>query len=297
MFRNVVLIGQGTVFNNLITLLWEKASIYGYDLHCIEYDCQMMLGMSQRKCEEYGIQYKKSNSNDEVTAFFSKNSKKTLIISAENHYIFPQKVVENPKYTIINFHNALLPKYPGRNAPTWAIWDNEKWAGTTWHYVDKDIDSGNIIFQDKCAIESDVRAFELTKKTMEIAVNGLYSFFDDLIQEKRITTIGNNGKHERIYKSYEIPANGFFSLENDSGEKVYRLLRATDYGKSEIFPRIQTIINGSLVEVMRYKKETRKMTSSKARNVITEELLFMYIDEEFELRVRYKHFSGRDNEI
>lgn len=288
MFRNVVLIGQGTVFNNLITLLWEKASIYGYDLHCIEYDCQMMLGMSQQKCEEYGIQYKKSNSSDEITTYFSENSKKTLIISAENHYIFPQKVVENPKYTIINFHNALLPQYPGRNAPTWAIWNKEKWTGTTWHYVDRDIDSGNIIFQGKCAIENDVRAYELTKKTMEIAVSGLYSFFDDLILENRITTIGNNGKHERIYKSYEMPADGFFSVENDSGEKVYRLLRATDYGKSNIFPHVRTIINGNQVEVIRYKKEARVITSSKKKVVITEQILFMYIDEAFELKVRYK---------
>jgi phosphoribosylglycinamide formyltransferase-1 len=45
-----------------------------------------------------------------------------------------------------------LPKYPGAHAIEQAIHNNEKDFGVTIHYVDENMDTGQIIFQKKIVI-------------------------------------------------------------------------------------------------------------------------------------------------
>lgn len=49
--------------------------------------------------------------------------------------------------TYVNMHGALLPKYRGMNPTFWAIMNEEKELGITYHLVDKHMDSGDIIAQ------------------------------------------------------------------------------------------------------------------------------------------------------
>lgn len=60
--------------------------------------------------------------------------------------------------SIINIHPALLPNYGGKgmygmNVHTAIINAGEKESGITIHFVDEHYDNGDIIFQDRCAIE------------------------------------------------------------------------------------------------------------------------------------------------
>jgi methionyl-tRNA formyltransferase len=49
--------------------------------------------------------------------------------------------------TYINVHGALLPKYRGMHSTFWAIMNDEKQLGITFHLVDKYMDSGDILAQ------------------------------------------------------------------------------------------------------------------------------------------------------
>ena len=53
---------------------------------------------------------------------------------------------------IINIHPSLLPKFPGLEAWKQALVAGEKETGCTVHYVDAQIDHGDIIAQQKVAI-------------------------------------------------------------------------------------------------------------------------------------------------
>lgn len=53
---------------------------------------------------------------------------------------------------IINIHPSLLPKFPGLAAWTQALAANEKWTGVTVHYVDAQVDHGQIIAQRRVPI-------------------------------------------------------------------------------------------------------------------------------------------------
>ena len=46
---------------------------------------------------------------------------------------------------IVNIHPSLLPKFPGLEAWKQALVANEKWTGVTVHYVDAQVDHGDII--------------------------------------------------------------------------------------------------------------------------------------------------------
>lgn len=78
---------------------------------------------------------------------FFRNLKDCLVVSFNSFYIFKEPAIS--QNTIINYHNALLPKHRGVNAHIWAIYDGNEYSGITWHLVDEGIDTGKIIIQDK----------------------------------------------------------------------------------------------------------------------------------------------------
>src|SRR5947207_6188868 len=53
---------------------------------------------------------------------------------------------------IVNIHPSLLPKFPGLEAWKQALAANEKWTGVTVHYVDAQVDHGDIILQREVPI-------------------------------------------------------------------------------------------------------------------------------------------------
>lgn len=64
------------------------------------------------------------------------------------------------KYTIINTHPSLLPKFGGKgmygmNVHRAVIEAKEEYSGVTLHYVNNEYDKGNIIKQTKVKVEPD----------------------------------------------------------------------------------------------------------------------------------------------
>ena len=56
---------------------------------------------------------------------------------------------------IINIHPSLLPKYKGKDAVGQALESGDTITGTTVHYVDSGMDTGEIIEQWTCDIYTD----------------------------------------------------------------------------------------------------------------------------------------------
>lgn len=70
-----------------------------------------------------------------------------LFVSMSFNQIFKEKTINFPRLKTINCHAGLLPFYRGRNILNWALINDEKQFGITVHYVDKGIDTGDIILQ------------------------------------------------------------------------------------------------------------------------------------------------------
>ena len=99
-------------------------------------------------CIKLGVPYSLDKIDKKLLPF-----KPDLIVSIYYPYIIKEDVIKYCDYKIINLHPSLLPKYRGCSSVTWSIVNGEKYYGFTYHYINKEIDKGNIIIQKKLDLE------------------------------------------------------------------------------------------------------------------------------------------------
>jgi len=80
--------------------------------------------------------------------------------------MLPELVWKMPKLGTINLHASLLPQYRGAAPINWAIMNGEKKTGITTFFIEKEIDTGNIIAQRKVEIITTDTAGSLHDKLM-----------------------------------------------------------------------------------------------------------------------------------
>lgn len=68
------------------------------------------------------------------------------ILSVHYPYLFPQSVITISKIGVLNLHPAFLPFNRGWHTPSWAIIDQTP-IGATLHWVDENVDAGDIALQ------------------------------------------------------------------------------------------------------------------------------------------------------
>lgn len=81
--------------------------------------------------------------------------------------MLPEVVWDMPRLGTFNLHASLLPKYRGAAPLNWAIINGETESGVTTFKLQHEIDTGNIIFQEKVAIGPDDNVENLHNKLMK----------------------------------------------------------------------------------------------------------------------------------
>jgi methionyl-tRNA formyltransferase len=82
--------------------------------------------------------------------------------------MLPDAVWQMPGFGTFNLHGSLLPYYRGAAPINRAVMNGEKETGTTTFFLKKDIDTGDIIFQEKAGIGPDEDAGAVHDKLMII---------------------------------------------------------------------------------------------------------------------------------
>ena len=85
------------------------------------------------------------------------------------------RVIKNPAAfpaPIINVHPSLLPKYKGLHAVEQALESGDKITGCTVHYVNEELDGGEVILQSEVPIlpEDDVKSLTKAIQRKEYAI-------------------------------------------------------------------------------------------------------------------------------
>ena len=75
--------------------------------------------------------------------------------------ILPELILEIPKYGSINVHGSLLPKYRGAAPIQWAVLNGDRKTGVTTMYMEKGMDTGDIILTKDTEIGEDETTGEL----------------------------------------------------------------------------------------------------------------------------------------
>lgn len=80
--------------------------------------------------------------------------------------MLPELVWNMPRFGTFNLHASLLPQYRGAAPINWAIINGERETGATTFFLTHEIDTGNVILQQKIAISDDDNAGTVHDKLM-----------------------------------------------------------------------------------------------------------------------------------
>ena len=96
--------------------------------------------------------------------------------------MLPEVVWNMPSKGTINVHASLLPQYRGAAPINWAIINGEKETGVTTFKLQHEIDTGNILLQEKIDIGEDETAGELHDRMKEIGAKLLVKTITGLLE-------------------------------------------------------------------------------------------------------------------
>ena len=97
---------------------------------------------------------------DEFTSFLEKMAPDIIIVVAFGQ-ILSQRILDIPKYGCVNVHASLLPRYRGAAPIHWAIINGETETGNTTMYMDKGLDTGDMLLKSHVDITDDMTTEEL----------------------------------------------------------------------------------------------------------------------------------------
>ncbi|PIP21713.1 MAG: hypothetical protein COX39_01470 [Candidatus Nealsonbacteria bacterium CG23_combo_of_CG06-09_8_20_14_all_40_13] len=95
--------------------------------------------------------------------------KPDMIVVCAYGKILPKEILDIPKYTSLNVHPSLLPKFRGPTPIQNAILAGEKTTGVTVIAMDEQIDHGPIVITDKIKIAPAANAEKLAQKLSQLA--------------------------------------------------------------------------------------------------------------------------------
>lgn len=104
----------------------------------------------------------------------------------------------------VNYHNGLLPKYRGRKATAWSVYQGEQETGFTFHHMTKRIDEGPILAQEALPISANQSSLDLDFEKAIMAATHISRVL-------RMVVDGNPGKPQLGGNS------SYFSIEDHRG--------------------------------------------------------------------------------
>jgi methionyl-tRNA formyltransferase len=140
--------------------------------------------------------------------------------------MLPEVVWALPKYGTINLHASLLPQYRGAAPINWAIINGEKQTGVTTFLINHQIDTGNILFQEKVSISNNETAGELHDRLMIIGAKLVVKTVDS-ISEGNIRPVSQESllSDKQIKQAPKIFKENCRINWSDSVENIYNFIR------------------------------------------------------------------------
>jgi len=193
--------------------------------------------------------------NSEQLREYFENKSFEILLSVSFRFIFPTNCLDKVRVASINLHPGLLPSYKGSFSIPWAIINNEKYVGYTFHFMDEKVDNGAIILQEKIEIRNRC-AHQLNYLVFQKALKNIYKVFDRIKSGKYQDV--TNVKGAKFYKN-QLPYNGEINTEW-SIDRIERFIRAIYFPPFEpayIVDGDVKIYFEDIKEYLKYLKEKR----------------------------------------
>lgn len=167
--------------------------------------------------------------------------------------MLPEVVWNMPRMGSVNLHGSLLPQYRGAAPINWAVINGEKETGVTTFKLKHEIDTGDILLQDRFPIGQNETAGEVHDKMKEIGAQLLVKTVKGLaegsLKEVSQTNV-SDGDRQTLKHAPKIFTDTCKIDFSKSVNEVHNLIR----GLSP-FPGAFTYLDGKMLKIYRSEKE------------------------------------------
>jgi methionyl-tRNA formyltransferase len=221
------IIGNEQMVQNCIQILKEAP---GAEISFLLYDTSKVNVKNPINifCEKNNINCKSiTKLNSPENYEFIKNNQPDYLLSINNFFIIKEDILTLPKKGTINFHNSAPSKYHGINIPSWVILNGEESHGAMWHFVEKTIDTGDVLSFGIFPVAKTETAASLTVKCIRKGIE----LFPELVRqllENNITRIPQL-KNASYYGKKDFPGNMGYIDFKQKGKEIDQLVRGLNY--------------------------------------------------------------------
>lgn len=157
--------------------------------------------------------------------------KPDICVTFDFGYIIPKDLFDIPKFKFVNIHFSLLPKYRGASAVQFAILNDEIEYGITYHLIDANLDTGDILYQSIFPLDENFNSEQAYKFLFEKCQEEISDILSLHLQKKltprkqddklaTYTYSPSNPKHTFIFKEDAY----IQKIENE--RKLFRQIKA-----------------------------------------------------------------------
>lgn len=245
---------------NIVGVLTKKNSNYNADF------CDLSTTCNINKIDY--LHFEKINDSECIT--YLKNKKPDIILCVGLSQIIRQEILEIPSIGVIGYHPSQLPMNRGRHPIIWAIALGLKQTGSTFFFMDKGADTGDILHQEIIQIEEKETAHSLYQKIIKTAKKQICEFIPQLETNnfRRIKQDNSQANYwrkrgkkdglinfnansitiDRLVRSLSKPYVGAHTVYNDMDIKVWEVM-PTSFEYNNIEPGKVIEIDGKKIKI------------------------------------------------
>ena len=221
------IIGNDQMVQSCIQVLNETP---GAEISFVLYDVSKLNSMNPIDvfCEKNGVNARGiTKLNTPENWGFIKNYQPDYLLSISNFFVIREDILSIPEKGTINFHNSAPSRYHGLNIPSWVIINGEKHHGVMWHFVERTIDTGDVIVFEDFQVAKNETASSLMVKCIKKGIELFPAVIGQVFKNKvnRIPQLGNSS----YYGKKDYPHNKGYIDFGQRGEEIERLVRGLNY--------------------------------------------------------------------
>ncbi|KAA5927419.1 MULTISPECIES: bifunctional UDP-4-amino-4-deoxy-L-arabinose formyltransferase/UDP-glucuronic acid oxidase ArnA [Pantoea] len=207
--------------NALLNAGYEITAIFTHNDVATENN---FFGSVARLAAEHGIPvYAPDEANHPIWLDRIRTMAPEMIFSFYYRHLLSDEILQCAQKGAFNLHGSLLPKYRGRAPLNWALVNGERETGVTLHRMVKRADAGNILAQQKVAIDDQDNALTLHRKLTQAAEQLLGDILPRLRQGEVSEWPQDESQATRV--GGRTPEDGRIDW-NQPAEKIHNLVRA-----------------------------------------------------------------------
>lgn len=193
----------------------------------------------------------KGDKEDELEAWVRKIQPDVILIYSMP-YLLAKKIYSLAAHGAINVHLAMLPKFRGPEPLFWSYYFFDRASGTTLHYINEGIDTGNIISQLPFEIPVGMRAKAAISQQMpSVAKELILPAFDKMVAGT-LTSYTQPAESPTIYagRIKEEQLSTLIDWQNWDVERIWHFMR----GSENLLPKMLSITGLKLYQTLQAER-------------------------------------------